>query len=211
MIAFYKKYYCTTALCLLVCLFLISCSPDVSMVKEGDIVFQNLPTAENQIIQTLTHSDWNQCGIVLRDSIGNLIVIETTRQVKEAPLKKWVSGGEQKKFAVFRIKNSENILTKGILSKMKKITSAYIGKNEDNKLSWSDEEVYNSELVYKIYFLTTGIKLAETKPLKDFDWNNNEVKQKLQEIYKGKIPMNEPVISSQQLITSSWLVKIYTN
>ena len=107
-----------------------------------------------------------------------------------------------------RIKNAENILTRGILSKMKRIANGFVGKDYDDKFSWSDEQMYCSELVYKIYYLTTGIQLAATKQLKDFDLTSEEVKQKLQERYKGKIPMNEPVVSPQQLFESTWLMKV---
>lgn len=211
MIVFSKRYFFTALFYISVSMFILSCNPDVSMIKEGDVVFQNLPSASNQTMQTLTHSEWNQCGIVLSDSAGHLVVLEVTDQVKEIPLKEWVKKGEQKKFAVFRLKNSENILTKGILSKIKRITSAFMGKKEDNLFSWNDEEMYGSELIYKVYFLTTGIKLAEIKPLKESNQNNREVKQKLPETYKGKIPVNEPFVSPQQLIESSWLRKIHAN
>lgn len=206
--------YCNRALSAIIFLLLtsllpMSCSPDVSMVKEGDIVFQNLQTPQGKIIQLLTHSDWNQCGLVLSDSTGNLVVLEANQQVKEIPLKAWVKNGEQKKFAVYRIKNEENILTKGILGKMKKVISPFLGKEEDDIFRWDDEKLYNAELVYKIYFLTTGIKLAGTKPLKDYDWSSNEAKQKLKEVYKEKFPANEPAVFPHQLLESSWIKKIY--
>lgn len=185
-----------------------SCTPDVSMVKEGDIIFQTSQLPQHKMIQLITHSAWNHCGLVLADSTKNLVVLEAEQTVKEIPLKEWVSKGEKKHFVVFRLKNSGSILTKGILSKMKKITSWFLGKSADDQFNWSDDEMYGAELVYKVYFLTTGIKLAETKPLKSFDLSSVDVKEKLQDKFKGKIPVNEPVLFPQQLLESTWLTKI---
>ena len=188
--------------------FFFSCSADLSKVKEGDIIFQTSQSQQSKAIQLVTHSTWSHCGLVLADSSGKLFVLEAIQPVTKTPLKDWVKKGEEKHFVVMRIKNADNILTKGILTKMKRIANGFVGKDYDDKFSWNDEKMYCSELVYKIYFFTTGIQLASTKPLKDFDLTSSEIKQKLQERYKGKIPMNEPVISPQQLLESTWLMKV---
>jgi uncharacterized protein YycO len=189
--------------------FLASCSPNLKKVKEGDILFQTSPSDQSKAIQLATHSTWSHCGIVLADSTGKLFVLEATEPVKETPLKQWVSEGEGKHFADMRMKNANSVLTKGILEKMEKIGDSYLGKHYDSNFNWSDDEMYCSELVYKVYYRTTGIQLAPLKQLKDFDLTSDEVKQKLQERYKGKIPLNEQVISPEQLFESTWLVKVF--
>ena len=65
-----------------------------------------------------------------------------------------------------------------------------------------------SELVWKIYKEAVGIELGELQELKSFDLSNDIVKKKLQERYKGKIPLDEKVISPADIFESSHLVKI---
>ena len=177
-------------------------------MKDGDIVFQNISSEQNKTLQSITHSKFNNCGVVLSDSVGNLFVYEALDSVTQTPLTNWVKKGEDKHFVILRLKTAGNILSKGILSKMKKIAAMQIGKSYDEQFSWDDSKMYSSELVYKIYFYTTGLQLAETKTLKTFDLSNDTLKNKLQELYHGKIPLTELCISPQQIMESSMLEKI---
>ena len=120
-----KKYFSVSAYSLLSCLFFIqlffsSCSPDLSVIKEGDIIFQTSLSAQSKAIQSATHSVYSHCGLVLNDSLGKLFVIEAVQPVSKTPLEEWIKKGEDKHFVDCRLKNSQNILSKGILSKMKK-------------------------------------------------------------------------------------------
>lgn len=198
---------------MLACLFFIqlffsSCSPDLSIIKDGDIIFQTSLSAQSKAIQAATHSKYSHCGLVLSDSLGKLFVIEAEQKVLETPLEEWIKKGEGKHFVDCRLKNSQNILSKGILSKMKKIASQQLGKEYDDVFDWSDEKMYCSELVYKIYYYTTGLELSKPVALKTFDLTSPEVKAKLEERYHGKIPLTELCISPQQLFESPLLEKI---
>ena len=184
------------------------CSPDLSVVNDGDIIFQNSETAQSKIIQSVTKAKYNQCGLVLSDSTGNLFVCEVLDTVTQIPLENWVKKGTDKHFVVMRLKNANNILSKGILSKMKKIASLQIGKPFDEQFSWDDSKLYCSELVYKIYYYTTGLELAAPSTLKSFDLSNDTLKKNLNELYHGKIPLTELCISPQQIVESSMLEKI---
>ncbi len=189
-------------------ILVFNCSPDLSVVKDGDIVFQNISSAQNKTLQSITKSKFNNCGVVLSDSTGNLFVYEVFDSVTQTPLTNWIKKGEDKHFLILRLKTAGNILSKGILSKMKKIASMQIGKNYDEQFSWDDSKMYSSELVYKIYFYTTGLQLAETKTLKTFDLSNDTLKNKLQELYHGKIPLTELCVSPQQIMESYMLEKV---
>lgn len=180
-----------------------ACSPDLSQLKDGDIIFQTSASSQSKAIQLATHSTYSHCGIILSDSTGNLFVYEAVQPVQKTPLKDWVKRGEGKHFVVTRLKNANNILSKGILIKMKKIAERFIGKNYDEQFNWSDDEMYCSELVFKIYYYTTGLQLATPAQLKSFDLSSDEVKKKLEERYHGKIPMTELCVSPEQLLKSN--------
>jgi len=76
---------------------------------------------------------------------------------------------------------------------------------------WSDDKIYCSELIWKIYQRATGIELGELEKLSDFDLSNETVKQKMNERYGEKIPMDEIVISPKSIFESKLLTTVKEN
>jgi hypothetical protein len=91
---------------------------------------------------------------------------------------------------------------------MKKTGQKMIGIPYDLWFNWSDEKIYCSELVWKIYFEGAGIKLSELEKLGQFNLNSEEVRKKLKERYGNQIPINEPVVSPASLFNSNLLMTI---
>ena len=56
---------------------------------------------------------------------------------------------------------------------MKSIGKKYNGKNYDIYFEWSDDRIYCSELVWKMYKEATGIEIGEIQKLSDFDLRNS--------------------------------------
>ena len=81
----------------------------------------------------------------------------------------------------------------------------FAGKNYDFTFGWSDDRIYCSELVWKIYKRALGIELGKTQKLKEFNLNNAIVRKKLEERYKGNIPYEETVISPAAIFESDYL------
>ena len=88
---------------------------------------------------------------------------------------------------------------------MKAVAEKYKGKHYDPFFEWSDERIYCSELVWKIYQEVTGMELGKLQQLKDFDISSEPVKQKLKERYGSKIPLQESVISPAAIFESPLL------
>jgi hypothetical protein len=88
---------------------------------------------------------------------------------------------------------------------MKKIGEKFRGKSYDLYFDWSDDKIYCSELVWKIYHEAFGIELGALQELKDFDLSNEVVKTKLKERYGDNIPLNEKVISPAAMFESDFL------
>ncbi|HNT51043.1 MAG TPA: YiiX/YebB-like N1pC/P60 family cysteine hydrolase, partial [Cyclobacteriaceae bacterium] len=82
------------------------------------------------------------------------------------------------------------------------------GKNYDLYFEWSDDRMYCSELVWKIYFEATGISIGSLQKLNEFNLTNSVVKQKLKERYGNKIPLHEKVISPECMFNSAVLVTV---
>jgi hypothetical protein len=79
------------------------------------------------------------------------------------------------------------------------------GKNYDIYFGWSDETIYCSELVWKLYQRTTALEIGELKPLGSYDLSSPIVKKIMQERYGKKIPMEEQMISPGAIFDSELL------
>ena len=138
-------------------------------------------------------------------------VYEAVQPVKLTPLTEWINRGENGHFVVKRLKNADVVLTSETLSKMKDIGEKYRNKNYDIYFEWSDDKIYCSELVWKIYKEATGIEIGELEVLADFDLSEEIVKQKIKERYGDNIPLDEKVISPAAMFSSDKLETIKAN
>lgn len=131
--------------------------------------------------------------------------------VKRTPLDKWIARGENGKFVIKRLKNSEQILTLTVLQKMKQVGETFVGKSYDLTFEWSDDKIYCSELIWKVYQRASGIEIGKLQKLSDFDLTNEAVKSKMKERYGDKIPMDEIAISQSPIFDSELLTTVKSN
>ena len=107
-----------------------------------------------------------------------------------------------------RLKGATELLTPKVLKKMKEVGDKHRGKNYDLHFEWSDDKMYCSELVWKIYKEVLDIEIGNLEPLSNFDLSHKLVKQKMKERYGTKIPLNEKVISPVAMFESEYLVEV---
>lgn len=179
-------------------------------LKDGDLIFQTSRSSQSKAIQLATNSQYSHCGIVFKEG-NSFYVFEAVQPVKRTPLAEWIARGEKGEYVVKRLKNAEQTLTPEVLQKMKEIGKGFYGKNYDLAFEWTDEKIYCSELIWKIYQRATGIEIGNLEQLGDFDLSSKVVKQKIKERYGEKIPLDELVISPALLFESDKLVTIKTN
>jgi len=182
-------------------------SKNDSQFMDGDIIFQASKSEQSKAIQLATHSPYSHCGIVYQQD-NNWFVFEAVQPVKSTPLQQWIKRGENSSFVLKRIKEREKVLTESVLLKMKQIASLYRGKNYDLVFEWSDDKMYCSELVWKMYKQTTGLEIGKLQRLKDFDLSHSVVQQKIKERYGNKIPLDEMVISPESIFKSEYLIEV---
>jgi hypothetical protein len=179
-------------------------------LKDGDLIFQTSRSSQSKAIQLATNSQYSHCGIVFKEG-NSFYVFEAVQPVKRTPLAEWIARGEKGEYVVKRLKNAEQTLTPDVIQKMKEIGKGFYGKNYDLAFEWTDEKIYCSELIWKIYQRATGIEIGNLEQLGDFDLSSKVVKQKIKERYGEKIPLDELVISPASLFESDKLVTIKTN
>ena len=179
-------------------------------LENGDIIFQTSKSLQSKAIQAATNSKYSHVGIVYIED-NQYFVYEASSTVKLTPINEWINNGLDGEYVVKRIKDSEDILTSDALKRMKKIGEKFKGKGYDKYFEWSDEKIYCSELVWKIYKQAINIELGSLEKLSDFNLTTKEVQDKLNERYKGKIPYNELVISPAKIFNSGRLVIVEEN
>ncbi len=178
--------------------------------QNGDVIFQTSRSSQSKAIQIATNSKYSHCGIIFLDG-ADYFVFEAGDQVQRTPLKEWIARGVEEHYVVKRLKQAEEILTPAVLKQMRNIGEAWQGKHYDWAFEWSDDKIYCSELVWKMYQNTTKVELGQLKTLKDFDLTDPEVQKKLKERYGNNIPFDEPVIAPQDVFESENLLTVGSN
>ena len=142
---------------------------------------------------------------------SQLYLFEAVQPVKLTSLSDWVKRGVNSHYVVKRIKNSQQYLNGEAIERMKGIADKFKGKDYDIYFEWSDEKIYCSELVWKIYKETLGLEIGELQKLREFDLTSPIVKQKIRERFGDNIPMNESVISPKAMFESDKLFTVEEN
>lgn len=181
-----------------------------SEVQNGDIIFQTSMSRQSKAIQLATNSKYSHMGIIYKID-GKLFVYEAIQPVKLTLLKEWRNRGKDEHFVIKRLKNSDEILTQSTLAKMRQVGEKYNGKNYDQYFEWTDDKIYCSELVWKIFKEGANIEIGKLEELSNFDLSNKIVKQKMKERYGEKVPMDEKVISPAQMFNSDKLEIVLKN
>ena len=176
-------------------------------IQDGDIIFQTSLSAQSKAIQMATKSRYSHCGIIYKEGNSHF-VFEAVQPVKLTPLDKWIARGKDKTYVIKRLKNADQVLTPATLGKMKQVGEKFNGKNYDLTFEWSDNKIYCSELVWKIYQRATGIEIGKLEKLHDFDLTSDAVRKKMKERYGNKIPMDELVISPSSIFNSELLTTV---
>jgi uncharacterized protein YycO len=186
-------------------------NPDEDSYKprDGDIIFHTSNSDQSKAVQLATRSAYSHMGIVYIEK-GRAKVFEAGKQVQLTPLKEWTSKGLKGHFVVKRLKNTA-VLTAAALEKMKAEGTKMDGLNYDPYFEWSDDNIYCSELVWKIYERALGIEIGKLETLKDFDLTHPVVKELVKKRFKGGIPKEQRAISPAAMFKSELLETVFEN
>ncbi|NSL55913.1 YiiX family permuted papain-like enzyme [Uliginosibacterium aquaticum] len=169
--------------------------------QAGDIVFHTSLSSQSRAVQLATKSRYSHMGIVLfRD--GQAFVLEAVQPVRYTPLQQWLDRGKDRRYVIKRLKTP---WSEAAIKRLQQDSSHYEGKPYDLAFEWSDNRIYCSELVWKLYKSAAGIELAPLSKLGDFDLSHPSVQTKLKERYGNRLPLAEPVIAPAAIFESPLL------
>ncbi|RZJ52193.1 MAG: YiiX family permuted papain-like enzyme [Flavobacterium sp.] len=178
----------------------------VSKIQDGDIIFQTSESPQCEAVRIATKSKFSHCGIIFLIN-GKQFVFEAVQPVKLTPFTDWIKHGKDNKYVVKRLKDN-SVLNPAVLEKMKQYGQQFDGKEYDAYFEWTDNRIYCSELVWKIYKNGAGIELSKLQKMKDFNLDDPRVQKILKERYGNNIPLEEKVVSPSNLADSNLLVTV---
>jgi uncharacterized protein YycO len=170
-------------------------------IQEGDLIFHTSTSNQSLAIQIASESKYSHVGVIFQDG-SNHYVLEAVQPVKMTPLKTFINRGKDKHYVIKRLKTSEAVLSPEGIFKMKDIGKKYLNKDYDLRFEWSDDKIYCSELIWKMYDQALGIQIGELQRIKDFDLSDPIVKKKAKERYGNNIPMEELIITPDRMFQS---------
>lgn len=174
----------------------------------GDIIFQMSDSKQCEAVKLATHSPYSHCGVLFQEK-EEWFVLEAVEPVRIISLNEFIKHGLKEHFVVKRLKSSVYELNLVDLTKMYVIGKKWLGKHYDIYFEWNTNNLYCSELVWKLYHESTQIELCKTKRLQDFDLNHPIVKEIMEERYGAKIPYAEQVVAPSDLFDSEKLELVF--
>ena len=176
--------------------------------KDGDLVFHTSRSSQSVAVQHATHSKYSHMGMVFVED-GKAFVFEAVQPVKRTPLAEWIARGDGGHFVAKRLRDADALLSPENLKRLKSEGKRYQGKAYDLYFEWSDDRIYCSELVWKMYKRALGIEIGRTQRLAEFDLSDPAVQAKIRERWKGSPPKDETVISPVAIFESETLVTVH--
>lgn len=182
-------------------------SAETSPLQDGDIVFQTSRSPQSLAVQRATGSQYSHMGIVfIRD--GKPFVFEAAGKVQYTPLINWVARGVGSHMLAKRLQDASVLLNASGVDRMRRVARAFEGRSYDLTFEWSDDRIYCSELVWKIYQRALGVEIGEFQKIREFNLSDPAVRQKMKERYGAHIPLDEPAISPVAMLRSPRLTTI---
>ena len=177
--------------------------------QNGDMILQTNTSGQGLAIQLATNSKYTHIGVLFKEN-NEWMVYEAVQPVQKVTLSEFILRGENSQYTILRLKNDSLVKLDHVTQKMKNYLLKQIDKDYDWVFNWSEEEMYCSELVYKAY-LNVGIKISDTKLLKDYKLSHPIVQAQLKERYGNNIPLNDTMVAPSDIAEDHRLKVVFDN
>lgn len=128
---------------------------DFQHLRTGDLLFQKV----NKNDSLISDSTYNNIGIAFIDD-DNFALLETKDQVQYVSIRRWVENGNNNHYVTKRLQNADSFLTSSGIQDLRREARNNIMKKHDYSTDWSDDKMYNAELIWKMYKRSFNIELG---------------------------------------------------
>ena len=172
--------------------------------QTGDVVFQQIGGELGRLVQGITRSPFDHCGIVIVNDDGTIDVLEAITRVQLTSLAKWKGRGLGERIHVMRPLEAHQKSIRQFIEAAEKFT----GLPYDRGFRMDDDSPYCSELIYKAFLTATGVPLAPFQSLAELHFLRH-----LPEILilgRGEFPWDRALITPVALTRSSELRVVHS-
>lgn len=176
-------------------------SAEVASLEPFDLVFQSSTSAQHTPLALATGSTYTHVGLVTFVR-GRPMVLEAVGPVKLTPYRDFVARGRDGEVVVKRLRDAHARLTPATRARMRAEGERLMGLRYDGRFEWSDDRIYCSELVYKVFERGADIRLGQLVPLRTLDLSHRDVRRLIARRFRDRSPnLDEPVISPGALFS----------
>lgn len=161
--------------------------------RTGDLVFHRSTSTQAQAIARATGSPYTHVGVVLVID-DRPLVLEAIEPVSLTPLQTWADRAADGRITIRRLADPA-LHTPVIRTRLVTAGLRSLGTPYDAAFDWSDDRLYCSELIYKLFDEVVGIEVGGLRPMGDFGVEDPLVQAALQRRYGERIPLDAPVVS----------------
>jgi len=174
---------------------------------EGDIIFQSSQSNQCKALKLATHSEYSHVGMITFVN-GKPFVLEAVEPVRTTDLATWIAHGTAGHYTVMRLKNRDVEIVSSEIPIAQALAKKMLGIHYDIYFNWGDDQLYCSELVWKIYQRGYGVELCPLRKMKEFDLTSPEVKVIMKQRYGNNPPLDENVVAPSDLSNSVLLYEV---
>lgn len=166
---------------------------DLDLLIEGDIIFQQSQTDQAPAVGEATNSEWTHVGIVVKRN-KNWYVAEARGPLQITPIYTFIGRSQNNSFRIVRFKYFDpQTMIKELYRSIYRYNQPY-----DIYFEFSDERIYCSELVYKVFKEITGRAVGELQKIRDLRTDGPYVRrliaERLESIGK-ELNYDEPIVT----------------
>lgn len=163
-------------------------------LRDGDIVFQQTGGEQGRAVRLATNSPWTHVGVLFQEK-GRWMVYEAVGPVRSLPFEEWTAHGENGTWVAKRWVGADTTEATTLRDALKRAGERFRGLPYDLGFRWSDERIYCSELVWKMYAEGLGIHLCEPLPMKTYALASPTVQKVMRDRYGDTPPLDEPMVA----------------
>jgi len=179
----------------------------IPVYLEGDIIFQSSQSNQCKAVKLATHSEYSHVGMITFIK-GKPFVLEAVEPVRTTELATWIAHGTGGHYTVMRLKNRAAEIADTEIPVAQALAKKMLGIHYDIYFNWGDDQLYCSELVWKIYQRGYGVELCPLRKMKEFDLTSPEVKAIMKQRYGNTPPLDEDVVAPSDLSNSALLYEV---
>lgn len=181
-------------------------TPLDKVIGEGDIIFIQSQSEQAPAIAEGTQSVWTHVGIIVKRS-GDWHVAESVGPLQVNSLKSFIGRSKGKSYKVVRNQKFSPRMLPKLYVALYKYNQPY-----DIFFEFSDDRIYCSELVYKVFRDVTGTPVGRLQKMKELKLDGPYVSRLIEERLTAigkELDFDEPIITPVGLLDDKNLTFIH--